>query len=98
MSNKALTLLGFASKAGKLSFGMDAAVAALKAKNAHLIVIAADVSAKSRKEIEFHAGKIPVTVTEFGMETLSHAVGKKCGIISVNDRGFSKSIKEEICQ
>ena len=101
MSNKALTLLGFAAKAGKLAYGMDAAVTALKTKKAQLIVVAADISEKSRKEISYHAGNTPVMITEFSIDTLSHAVGKKCGIISVNDKGFSQSImkkiKEEIC-
>ena len=50
---KALTLLGFAAKAGKLSFGMDAAVKTLKSGKAFLAVAAYDVSDKSRKEIAF---------------------------------------------
>lgn len=100
MSSKALTLLGFASKAGRLAFGMDAAISALKAKKSYLIVTAEDVSAKSRKEIAFFSEKsgVPLSVIKTDKETLSHAVGKKCGIISVNDKGFANTIKEEICQ
>ncbi len=94
MNSKILTLLGFAAKAGKLAFGMDAAVAALKGKKSHLIVVAADLSEKSRKEIGFFADKSGVEVLgafENG-EALSHAVGKRCSIISVNDKGFKESI------
>lgn len=98
MSNKALTLLGFAAKAGKLGYGMDAAVQSLKSGKSRLIVIAFDVSEKSRKEITFHAKETPVCVIGESMETLSVAVGRKCGIISVNEKGFALSIKEEICQ
>ena len=48
MNSKVLTMLGFAAKAGKLSFGMDAAVSSIKAKKARLIIVAADVSEKSQ--------------------------------------------------
>ncbi len=93
MNSKILTLLGFASKADKLGYGMDAAVGSIKAKKAHLIVLASDVSDKSRKEISFFAGeKVPIIVLECDMETLSRAVGKKCGIISLHDKGFAQSI------
>ena len=92
MNSKVLTMLGFAAKAGKLSFGMDAAVSSIKAKKARLIIVAADVSEKSQKEIKFFAAKTPVVVLETVKEKLSHAVGKQCGILSVNDEGFKNSI------
>lgn len=96
MNSKTLTLLGFASKAGKLSFGMDSAKTSLKQGKSRLIVVAADVSAKSLKEIKFFAEeKAEVIEISCDKETLSHAVGKKCGIISVNDKGFSESIIKE---
>lgn len=92
MNSKVLTLLGFAAKAGRISFGMDATVSSIKAKKAELVVVAADVSAKSLKEIKFFADKTPVVVLEIDKEALSHAVGKQCGILSVNDEGFKNSI------
>ena len=92
MNSKVLTLLGFAAKAGKLSFGMDATIFSIKSRKAKLIIIAADVSEKRQKEVKFFAGKIPVLELECDKETLSHAVGKKCGILSVNDEGFKTSI------
>lgn len=97
--DKILTLLGFASKARKLSFGMDASCTAIKRKLSHLVVVAEDVSEKSRKEITFAAAKIQVpviTLKNCNMEKLSHAVGKKGGIISVNQIGFAQSIIKEI--
>lgn len=94
MSSKAQTLLGFAAKAGKLGFGMDAAVNSLKKHKSHLIVIADDVSKKSGKEITFFAdnSKVMVITLDFNMETLSHAVGRRCGIITVNDKGFAEAL------
>ena len=97
--DKYLTLLGFASKAGRLSFGMDASCTAIKKKQARLIVTACDVSEKSRKEISFHASKENITMLTLkncDIEALSHAVGKKSGIIAVNDSGFAEVILKEI--
>ncbi|MGI6279426.1 MAG: L7Ae/L30e/S12e/Gadd45 family ribosomal protein [Acutalibacteraceae bacterium] len=99
MANKILTLLGFAAKAGRLSFGFEAASAAVRAKKAFLVLAACDISAKSRKEITFIADKysIPVmTLDGLDIQTVSNAVGRKCGIISVNEHGFAESLKEEI--
>lgn len=97
--DKYLTLLGFAAKAGRLSFGMDASRTAIKKNQARLIVTACDVSEKSRKEISFHAkaqGIAVITLQNCDMETLSHAVGKKGGIIAVGDSGFADALVKEI--
>ena len=97
--NYVLTLLGFASKAGKLQFGMDAAVNSLKKKRAMLIVTAQDLSEKSKKEILFYAkgNNTPViTLPDCDIETLSKAVGKRAGIIAVSDEGFAKAIGEAV--
>ena len=94
MNNKILSLLGFASKAGKLSFGFDKASQMLKSKKASLIVIAADVSEKSAKEIRFFAEKSNtecISLKDVTISELSGAVGKQCGILSVNDEGFANA-------
>ena len=90
--SKALTLLGFAAKAGKLSYGMDAAVKTVKSGKAFLAVAAYDVSEKSRKEIAFFALKHSVkflVLERLDIKTVSDAVGRRCGIMSVNDSGFA---------
>lgn len=97
--DKYLTLLGFASKAGKLSFGMDASRTAIKKGTAQLIITACDVSDKSRKEISFHAGEkniLVLTLEGCNMDALSHGVGRKGGIIAVNDNGFAQALLKEI--
>jgi len=68
-NSKALTLLGFASKAGKLSFGAEAAA--------------------------FFANKAGIgliTFNEYNMTAVSDAVGRRCGILSVNDSGFAGAL------
>ena len=99
MENKALTLLGFASKSGKLGFGFASCKDSLNRKKSRLIICAYDLSEKSKKEALFYAGKNSIdvlTLKTTDIFTLSNAVGHKCGILSVNDDGFAKSIKEEI--
>ena len=96
VNNKLLTLLGFAAKAGKLSFGMDMTCASKKAGKSFLVVCANDVSDKSKKELSFHAQKkeVPLIVlTDNNIETVGKAVGRKCGILSVNDKSFAEAIK-----
>lgn len=95
MNNKILTLLGFATKAGKLSFGMEAVKTSIKTNKSKLVVVAHDVSAKSQKEIAFFTSnkEIKFLVLEnISLTELSAAVGRKCGIISVNDENFAETI------
>lgn len=95
MNNKVLALLGFAAKAGKLSYGMNAAVSAILSGKSKLVLISGEISLKSRKEIIFQSRKtkIPVFILEeFDIQSLSDAVGRKCGIISVNDSQFANAL------
>lgn len=96
MNNKILTLLGFAAKAGKLSFGMDMSVTAVKSGKSYLVVAACDISEKSKKEIGFHTlnKNVPfIVLGDTNIETVGKAVGRKCGILSVNDKSFAEAIK-----
>ena len=52
----------------------------------------ADVSEKSRKEIGFFCEKhnVKLIVLEgFDILTVSDAVGRRCGILTINDSGFA---------
>lgn len=98
MNNKILTLLGFASKAAKLSFGFASSKEMINRGKARLIVVASDISDKSRKEIRFAAEKAGVPIIELeGADqiTISNAVGRNCGIISINDSSFAFAVAEE---
>ena len=94
-----LTLLGFAAKAGRLSYGTHATEWAITAKKANLVCVASDISEKSKKEIRFKANKQGIPVTELqgtDSATLSQRIGKRCGIVAVNDKGFAESIRKKI--
>ena len=99
MNSKILALLGFASKSGKLSYGMNNTVTALKSGVSRLVIAASDTSEKSKKELIFHADKFgieSIILYDVTAETLSHAVGRQCSTLSVNDTGFADAIKEEM--
>lgn len=99
MISKVLSLLGFAAKSGRLSFGMDPSKTALKRKRSFAVVVASDISQKSKDEISFTAEKNGVSIifVPITMNELSHAVGKKkCGIISVNDKGFADAVTSHL--
>lgn len=95
MNDKVLTLLGFASKSLNLSFGADSVKESLKKGKAKLILVAADISQKSLKEIRFFAQKenTEVISVEYSSDTINAATGRKGGILSVNDKGFAEAIK-----
>lgn len=95
MNNKVLTLLGFASKAGKLCYGMEAAVYSIKSGKSRLVVVASDISVKSKKEVSFFAEKESVKqliLNDFNIKAVSDAVGRKCGIVSIIDSGFADAV------
>jgi len=95
LNNKVLSLLGFAAKAGKLGYGFEAAIGAVKAGKSKLILIACDISPKSSKETLYFADKFGVrhsVIKGIDIKTVSDAVGRKCGILSVSDQGFADSI------
>ena len=98
MNSKILTLLGFAAKANKLSYGLNIAKESIKSKKAKLVIVSFEVSEKSQKEINYfckHYETEILVLNNCTMETLSRAVGKKCGILSVNDLGFAEAITKE---
>ena len=92
-----LSLFGFASKAGKLSFGTHATTFAIESNKAKLVLAASDISEKSVKELKFKADKQNIEVLNLsGIDTaaLSKRIGKNCGIVAVNDSGFADAIKK----
>ncbi len=98
MIEKTLNLMQFAAKAGRLSYGTHATEWAIESGKARLVCVANDISAKSVKELKFRASKTGITVLVLentNTEKLSQALGKKCGIIAVNDESFSKAIIEK---
>lgn len=96
MTNKALTLLGFAAKAGKITYGSDGCFIGLQKKKIHLILMASDTSENTAEKIERACNKAGVHCIKcFNRETLSEAVGKYNKVVlGITDASFSDKIKE----
>lgn len=84
-----------ARRAGKLSLGMDMSKDACKNGISKGICVAVDISSKSLKEIMFvcNLENVPIYSLGINMESVGTELGKKVGIISVNDSGFMKKAK-----
>lgn len=78
--------------------GFDAVVEELRAPNFGGVILAADVSPKTEKEVRFYAeqnGK-EVLKADFSMEDAHGAIGKRAGVFLVNDEGLFCSMKKHI--
>ncbi len=84
-------LLTMCRRSGRMSMGFDPAKDSLASKKAKVILIASDISAKTEKEIRFFSEKsgVPVVRTAAAIEEYGFALGKKVGIVSVEDDGFA---------
>lgn len=62
------------------------------------MILAADVSAKTEKEIRFHADAEckEVVKADFVMDDVHDAIGKRAGVLLVNDEGLFGSVKKQI--
>ena len=104
MNNKLCGLLGIARRAGHILIGFDAVRAALLAKKAWLVLLAADCSAKTEKELRFAAQDktCPVIKVEGDKDAFTAALGmqKPVAVIATDDRGFAtamiKHTKEDV--
>ena len=91
MNNKLLSLLGIARRAGRISLGFDAAVDSVHGGQCKLLLLANDLSERTKRAIVRTAddSKVKTVFLDIPMEELGASVGKLTGIISVNDQGFA---------
>ncbi len=100
MNDKLTGLLGIARRAGHILIGFDAVRAALLAGRAQLVLLAADCSEKTDKELHFaakdtHCPLIRVTADK---ATLAGALGlqKPIAAVAVDDRGFATAMLKHV--
>ena len=94
--NKTLSTICLCRRAGKLVIGFDAVCGELVKKGFCAVILAADVSAKTEKEICFSADKYgrKVIKADFTMDEALSALGKRAGVFLINDEGlFGAAIK-----
>ncbi len=94
--NKLASLLSLTRKAGKLVWGFDAVKEAVEKKKAGLVLLANDLSPKSRKEIALVCQKSGVSVQRLpmSMDEVWFSVGKRAGILAVTEEGLAGKLAQ----
>ncbi|MBP1904145.1 ribosomal protein L7Ae-like RNA K-turn-binding protein [Paenibacillus turicensis] len=98
MSNKALSGLGLAMRAGKVVTGDESVMKAIRSNGAKLVIVAGDASANTLKKYRDKCGtyKIPLIIG-FDRQRLGASVGKPERIIlALMDQGFADMISKTI--
>lgn len=89
-------MLGMAKRAGALYTGHDAAVNAIFAKKASLVVLAADLSQRAKRDMritaEKHGAALPVIEADLTIAQIGEACGIKAGILAVCHAEISKRL------
>ena len=102
MTDKMLSLLGMARRAGRLSCGHDAAVEAIVKNRAALCLCSADAADRLERELRhacnFEHKHIPFARLPVSMAALSKAIGTRAAVVTVNDRGFAARLQTLLAQ
>lgn len=94
-TQKALNLLGMATRAGKLVSGDGLTLTEIRNNNAKLVFVASDASPNTLKKFKDKCSyyKVPC-IDQFTQIELSHAIGRSRTIVGVCDTGFAKKLQE----
>ena len=94
--NNRLGTIGLCRRAGKLITGFDAVTAEVRAPGTKAagVLLASDLSEKTKKEIRFECGKKGVPVNEIPetLDDLKQVTGKRTGVLAVLDDGLYGSV------
>lgn len=97
-ANKALSMIGIATKAGKIVTGEFSTEKTVKEGKACIVLVAADASDNTKKKFYNMCSYYHVTIREFSDKD---ALGRACGkefraSLAVTDKGLAKAIEEHI--
>ncbi|MCY1714971.1 L7Ae/L30e/S12e/Gadd45 family ribosomal protein [Caproiciproducens galactitolivorans] len=94
MNEKILHLLGIARRAGRLTLGNDAVIESLRRGNAKLVLLAKDLSPRTAGGVRLAAEEegIALQALSSTMDEISMALGKRTGVVAVNDAGFASRL------
>jgi len=95
-NKRLMNLLGIARRAGKLDLGAEAAKQAVRRRRAKLVLLSADLSRRTGETVRAEAENagVPAAPLEAGMDEVEAALGKRTGVIAVNDRGFAEALRK----
>ncbi|MBR5495772.1 MAG: ribosomal L7Ae/L30e/S12e/Gadd45 family protein [Oscillospiraceae bacterium] len=87
-----LSTLALCRRAGYLVHGFDVVKEAMEYKTAKVVILASDVSDKTKKEAIFFANRFncPIIQTEHTIEQFWTVCSKKVAVIGICDKGFAK--------
>ena len=94
-----LHLLGLAKKAGRLEIGEEPVGAACRARQAKLVLLAADAAPNTRRRTAHfgEAGNVPWLETPFTKEELGFILGRSsCAMVALTDAGFGAAVMEKL--
>lgn len=93
-TDRVLSLLGLAMKAGGIVSGETATEIAIKDYSAYLVVIATDASDNTRKHFSDMCSYREIDMIEYGTkEQLGHAIGKEYrSNLAVTNKGLAEAI------
>lgn len=98
MNNRALSMLGIATKAGKTVTGEFATEKAVKEGSAYLVIVADDASDNTKKKFRNMCEYYQVTLKVFADK---NALGNACGkefraSLAVIDEGLANAVMKQI--
>ena len=98
VNKKLISTLGICKKAGRLSEGFDPMTQAVKEGKAKLVLTSLDLSPKSEKEAARAAriGGVSYTRIPVTMDEIWKGLGRRSGILAVNDEGLAHSVMREV--
>ena len=96
--NKALAMIGLATKAGKVASGEFCTEKEVKCGLAELVIVAEDASENTKKKFQNMCDFYEVPIYFYGdKETLGHAMGKEFrASLAIIDAGFAKGIRKHL--
>ena len=97
-TNRALSLIGLATKAGRTVSGEFSTEKSVKTGKGYLVIVAGDSSENTKKKFRnmctFY--EVPLYILA-DKETLGHAMGKEFrASLAVNDRGLAAAIQKHL--
>lgn len=96
--DRVLSLIGLATKAGRTVSGEFLTERETKAGRAHLVIVAEDASANTKKRFQNMCDFYQVPICFYGdKDTLGHAMGKEFrASLAILDEGFAKEIMKQM--
>lgn len=86
--------LSICRRAGKLVCGTDEVKNACQKREAKLVLLTADLSENSKKDLEIFCTreKVPLKVVFATMDDAQKHLGKRVGVMAVCDGGFARAV------